>query len=1104
MFVPRKQVRGVHWPETIRVTVESVAAGGAALVVGAGESTGRHHELILPEEAWTQTEGALWQPGFGAHAAEYRLAMEGVRLRLAFSCDPLLATNNAAIDLLPHQMEAVYSFMLPQPVVRHLMAHDAGAGKTVMCGLLYKELRMRQPDLRTLIVAPAALVAQWQREMQEKFFERFEVIDRNALRREPEVWTRTQQAITSVSFASQVEIRATLAAVPWDLVFVDEAHHMAAYDTHETQAYALGSILSRRAKHLVLATATPHKGDAVNFTKLLQLLDSGISEPTVIRPADGAQPGTPLMLRRLKEEMLGFDGQPLFLPREVETRWYLLRDSELEWKLYRALTEYVSQTYRAAEKVGGQTRVNVQFAMTILQRRMASSLAALERSLQRRRSALMEGTDSGGPGQSHDLTDAPEEQRWEVEARVETATPARTRRERRREVQQIDALLEDVAAVLQQSPETKLLKLQEVMAEAGVEPGNDERLLVFTEFLDTLRFLRERFEAWGYTVTQIDGSMPQPERLRAERDFRDRSQVMVATEAAGEGINLQFCARMVNYDLPWVPTRLEQRMGRIHRYGQQRVARIYNLGAGDTREGYVLKGLMERLDTMRMDMGDRVFDVISELVADTDMEALLSRVAVLPTEEGGQYQVLEKLVHATEQGAERYRQTESQRQPLNPRVYDDLREASRFFRLTPEYAQHFIVDVLRTLGEEPEAWPDGSEEPDGSAEPGDAQVFQVTAQRRVTAECLGVRQGETVRLTFDRSAANDTPRPRLLALGSPVLDRFLALAQENWGPALQAGAVFWDGSLPTGDGYLVWHLRGRVVDGQSRTVTESLFAVRQNADTIEPVAPAALIDLMPAPTRHELPPWMVALSRDPATAWEWSLEHQLLPWLERETGRRGSTVEARRSALLGEAQTALERADQVYQEAVFGEGGDGVEAEALLQAAQRRVRDLNVELDREEACALAWPEIVGVAAVLPLAEAPVEEMRDLRPEVAEAAVQAVRAYEEAHGRTVTDVSGEHQEHPYDLHSTGPGGLRCIEVKGTTTGRIFMSENERRASQRLRTSYYLYIVTDPLDQAQVHVIRDPFKRLDPDRLERYSVQYQYSAAIWQAAVEEGNP
>lgn len=1098
MYIPPTLARGPHWPESIRVTSQVEAAEGAIVLIGAGETSGRLYESILPPEAWQLASVARWRPSLDADAHHYRLAMEGQRLRLAYSCDPLLATNNAAVDLLPHQLEAVYGCMLPQPAIRHLMAHDAGAGKTVMCGLLHKELRMRQPTLRTLIAAPAALVPQWQRELKDKFFERFAVIDRDALRKDPEVWTKTQQAITSVSFASQYEIRATLAAVPWDLVVVDEAHHLAGYETHHTQAYELGALLSRRTRHLVLATATPHKGDATNFLKLLQLLDAGVTDPAVARPADDALPGTPLMLRRLKEEMVGFDGQPLFKPREVKTHWYLLADSPAEWELYRALTDYVTKTYRAAEKVGGQTRVNVQFAMTILQRRMASSLAALERSLHRRQQALQSSAGDASQGAADYADDAPEAERWAAEARAETASPARTARERRREAAEIGQLLAGIQRVHRQGPETKVVKLQEVMAEAGVAPANGERLLVFTEFQDTLAFLRELFEGWGYSVTQIHGSMPQQDRLRAEKEFRERCQVMVATEAAGEGINLQFCARMVNFDLPWVPTRLEQRMGRIHRYGQDRVARIYNLGAADTREGFVLQGLMNRLETMREHLGDQVFDVISVLVADTDVEGLLGRVALSPGEQGSQYEVLQELLRATERGAQRYQNGERKNRPLEPRAYDDIRQASRHFRLTPEYAQHFVVDLLRALGEAPEAWPAQS------SDPGDAQAFAVTAQRRATADGLGIRQGEQIVLTFDQQMAGRSARAHLVALGSPILDRFLALVHEEWGGTLPQGAVFWDASLPPGDGYLIWHLKGRVLDGQGQTVSERLFAIRQNSDSLESVPTSALIDLVPATSRTQLPPWMTALAHDPAAAWAWSLERQQMPWLRDETERRRHIVDLRRATLVSEARRAVALADQAYQAAVWEGQANADEAEAQLHEAQRRLDTIRGQLAREEACSLAWAEVLGVVAVLPLADPSVDELRDLRPEVAAAAMAAVASHERAHGREVTDVTGEHHLHPYDLYSIGPGGPRCIEVKGTTTGRIFLSENQRRAAQRLRTSFYLYIVTDPLQQAQITVVRDPFARLQPDMVLHAGVQYVYDAATWQAAADEGTP
>lgn len=244
---------GPYWPEAIQVLSVTVSAYGFITVEARGLESDRHYTTTLPQDQWDALHPTSeFAPAFRADPAEFALVLEAQRLRLAYSCDPLLATNNALIHLLPHQIEAVYGVMLPQPAIRHLLAHDAGAGKTIMAGLLYKELRVRQPNLRTLIVAPAALTVQWQRELEEKFLSRFEIVGRDELKANPSVWAETEQVITSMPFARQPDVQATLATVAWDLVIVDEAHHMAAYETRETLAYRLGEILARQSRHLVL------------------------------------------------------------------------------------------------------------------------------------------------------------------------------------------------------------------------------------------------------------------------------------------------------------------------------------------------------------------------------------------------------------------------------------------------------------------------------------------------------------------------------------------------------------------------------------------------------------------------------------------------------------------------------------------------------------------------------------------------------------------------------------------------------------------------------------------------------------------------------------
>ena len=1102
-FIPSFTSVSPYWPEPVDILSIDESLPEVVTVQAVGLRSRRFYLTSLPLTAWNDVKiSQRYDPSFVAKSQPFRLAIEGERLRLAHTADPLLAANNARVHLLPHQVEAVYGVMLPQPRIRHLMAHDAGAGKTVMGGLLFKELASRDPDLRTLIVAPAALTVQWQRELREKFLVEFEIVERDQLRDNPQVWTNANRLITSLPFARQADVQATLASVPWDLVLVDEAHHMAGYEQRETQAYRLGRTLARNAKHLVLATATPHKGDRANFLKLLQLLDEAIYEPEIVNQKAPGQRGNPLMLRRLKEEMVDFDGNPLFKPRLVETRWHTIADNPPELALYTALTEYVNKVYRAAERIGGRVKVNTEFAMVILQRRMASSFASLEKSLRRRRDGLLQGVDlTPDEFDWRDLEEQPEASRWRQEAQAELSSPARTQKERDKEIAQLDNLLYKLDAVRQSGLETKVEKLREILTEMGVAPGNDEKLLVFTEFKDTLDFLRGLFEGWGYVVTQIDGSMPHDQRRQAETDFRLHCQVMIATEAAGEGINLQFCARMVNYDLPWIPTRLEQRMGRIHRYGQKRIVKIYNLTAADTREGAVLLGLMRRLDEMRTHLGDQVFDVVSTLVSDVSLEQLLTRVAVSPTTEASQDTALQALIQATQAGEARYKQWEEHPFAISPAQFRQMQESSRQSRLTPEYAQHFFVDTLLELNETPLAMPDASQPP------GDAALLSLTLQRGNIAQALALPAQQRLRFSFYDDpfidAAGQPGETTFLALGTAVFNALLTLVRQRWGETLAQGAKFIDVDLPPGETYLLWFLTAQVRDGHDQGVDETLFAVKQSAAGLESAPAAGLIDLIPAEETFLTPPHLRQWAREPQPVVAWSLAQQQLPFLQRVQQQRRHITALRREPMLADAQAAEMAANEAYNNLVFaGDDANLQEFEARRNQAKSRVADLTRQFELEAACSLGAPQIIGAAAVYALINAPAEDLIDMRPEIGQKAEALAQAYEESHGRTVRNVSGEHEMYPYDLHSTGPGGTRCIEVKGTTTGQFKLSENQRRSAKKLGQAYYLYVVRDPLGaHPKLTIIRDPLVKMDYDEVLYSGARYVYNASTWQAAADE---
>lgn len=1099
-------IQADFWPEPVAVIAAQPDSPESFVTIEAvGLNTRAHYTTTLPLSDWQALEIGVMAYTFDGLAQPFRLALEGERLRLAHTADPLLAANNSLVDLLPHQMEAVYGVMLPQPRIRHLMAHDAGAGKTIMGGLLYKELAGRQPDLRTLIVAPAALTRQWQRELRQKFLVDFEIVDRARLDKDPQVWASSSRLITSIPFARQRDVKLSLGGVPWDLVLVDEAHHMAGYEDRETLAYELGRLLARHTKHLVLATATPHKGNRGNFLKLLQLLDEGIHDPAIVQRRAPDRRGNPIMLRRLKEEMVDFDGNPLFKPRVVRTRLHTIADNPPEMDLYRALTHYIDETWRAAERIGGTTKVNTQFAMVILQRRMASSFAALEQSLHNRRNGLLLQTQpesSPGPEWA-EMEEEAEAQRWQKEQQAESASPSQTKAERDKEVAELDSLLALLDAVRQTGRETKVEKLQEIMAEMGIGPENDEKLLVFTESKDTLVFLRRLFEGWGYVVTQIDGAMPQEARIRAEGDFRDRCQIMVATEAAGEGINLQFCAHMINYDLPWVPTRLEQRMGRIHRYGQTRVARIANLVAADTREGQVLAGLMERLDQMRADLGEGVFDVVSALISDAGLEKLMAEVALSSPTDDSHERALRNLRARMEEGAGRQKEWREQPFAISNGTLLEMKEASRQSRLTPEYAQHFFVDALAELNETPVALPEEGR----TREPGDAAVFSLAVRRAGIAGELGLPVRGNRLFTFRREAVVEPSAGRgavdYLALGTALFDRLQAMIRDRWGKTLQQGARFIDPALPPGDAYLLWFLAAQARDGRDEVVEERLFAVRQTAEGLQAVPAACLNDLAPTDDGFLTPEWARERAADPRPVLAWSAEHQQLPFLTDVRKRRGQITALRRDPLLTDAQQAERAAqDRNDETAFFGEGEESRDAEQQLAEARRRVRELEYRFDHEAACSLGQSQVVTVAVVFSPVEPPAEDMADARPNVAAAAERFAREYERQQGREVMDVSGEHRSYPYDLYSTGPGGARCIEVKGTTTGRFMLSETEHHAAQRLRDSYYLYVVDDPLgERPALTIIRDPWAKMAHDAILYSGARYVYNPSTWRAAADE---
>jgi superfamily II DNA or RNA helicase len=1121
---------GPHWPDRVRV-VRIEPRGSSRLLVEAVtlDDQARLISRLLRREDLValQVEAEADRPTLQGNPTGFKLAAEATRIRLAYTHDPHFAVSVARIDPLPHQLEAVYHYMLRQPRLRFLLADDPGAGKTIMAGLLLKEMKLRGAITRTLIVAPANLAPQWQREMEEKFDEPFDLVDRAALAaRDTRAWEMGDQCVVSMDFAWRPDVLESLArARRWDLVIVDEAHKMAAYQRgaklERTRRYRLGEFLTDHTEHLLLLTATPHKGDPENFRLLLQLLDPDLFADTEILARAVQRQENPIFLRRLKEDMKGFDGRPLFPPRHVKTLGVELTPAEQE--LYEDVTRYVADNFNRAL---AEDNRNVTFALIVLQRRLASSVHAIRRSLENRRDRLaalcsevranpqlLEAARQGGPppDDTSVAEDALERERWEAEERALRYTIARNLDELEAEVAILDELAAQALAVEQSGPERKLDELRRVVE--GIDLfRSGEKLLIFTEAKDTLDYLVENLAAWGLAVNSIDGTMAPAERRQAELVFcdPDGAQVMVATEAAGEGINLQFCHLMINYDLPWTPTRLEQRMGRIHRYGQKYEVTIYNLVATTTREGMVLHALSDRLERMRQGLGqDRVFDVVDQLLEGVPLERLIrDALANRLTFEEVRDQVLARLDTDQEQ-----RLQDATLAGLATR-YVDLtrlradRQRAAEERLVPAYIRAFFVQAMDALA------PGRLERRDD----GFYRISYMPAALREVPEALRRRCGlpaETYgAITFDKTDLEAHRALTFVGPGHPLFEAVLHHVLARYGPDLAQGAMLRD---PAGEAEgLLWLLVGSVEDGLGRLAGRRLFGLFQPLDGDQwlPVSPARLLDLEPPPGPLPIPPncQRLAIEGGAGAVVNWSLDQVLDPYLADLQARRRQETEIVRDYLRRSFDVLIARSQgklMEYEQKALR----GVDMGLSLQEERRHLDDLRrrqaarlAETERAANLALGAPEVLGVAAIVPAPiPAPITssagEGSPMRRSdaVEEAAVAHAVAYEQARGWIAEDVSQEGRG--YDLLSRSPDGqLRYVEVKGRAgVGSVELSANEWLKAEQLGPDYWLYIVTDTVASPALYLVQDPAHRLAGEEVVP-QVRYRVAEQGWHRVAE----
>ena len=1066
------------WPEPVHILRLS-PSGESFEVWAEGLETGRTHKRFLTSKVLLElSQNLAAEADFGADADLFALGVEARRIELGHTFDPFFAVSTSRIDPLPHQLEAVYGTLLQKPRVRFLLADDPGAGKTVMAGLLLKELKYRGVLERVLIVTPANLTDQWRRELKEKFGESFEVVNRDtaSARYDENPWTRAPFVIMSVDFAKNEPHVHALEHARWDLVIVDEAHKLSARrygrEVRKSKRYRLGEVLSRTSERLLFLTATPHGGDDEAFRLLLDLLEPDLFATRALLEEAAREDENPLMLRRLKEDMTDFEGKPLFPPRYVHTPEFKLTPSERA--LYERVTDYVAKHFKRA---WSEKKRNIGLTMTVLQRRLASSSHAIARSLDNRHKRLVAlkeevsrlGDDPLWNLSDEDLEDLPEEERWAFEdALAERLTLADNLPDLEREIRELKSLAEEATLLARLEQDRKLSELVKILERLG-----DEKLLVFTEHKDTLDFLVRVLQKKRYVVCSIDGSMRLEDRIAAERAFRDHAQVMVATEAAGEGINLQFCSVMVNYDIPWNPTRLEQRMGRVHRYGQGFDVHIYNLVAQGTREGDVLGTLLAKLEVMRHQLGsDRVYDVVGELLADVNLEGLISE-HLLGRKTLAEIQAMVDARLSPERVdfiREITLEALAKRQLDLSRLRVQKRD-SDVHRLQPEYIERFFGRAFTRLGGSIDRRQDG------------LLKFKVPFELRRHQE--GVR-AEYPRATFDKRLGGDA---EFIGPGHALFDAVLARTLSDAAPALRQGAAF---SLPhAARGGVLAHLELAVIDGTGATVSRRLYAVQeglsqdsQEPPTLHTVEPRVLVDAEPG----DAPPEKLNVQEAKERMRGWAHDHLLNGFLNEVTEARGREVAIRRKYARKSLEHLIrESTKKLTAYKVKQRQGDEM-ALAILQEERRgralkeRLAALEKQFAQEESLYPEPAELVSLAYVHPprvsQVESPATESDPLEPDpkvrrrVELAAMQVVIDFERAQGREPQDVSA--QNVGYDIDS----GDRAVEVKGRGgSGAVTLTFNEWTMAKRLEDLYFLYIVTHALTNPTLHIVQNPAARLE---------------------------
>lgn len=1072
---------------------------------------------------------------FKGDPEKFILFSEAERISSAYQFDPLFAINCSVVDPLPHQVEAVYKFLLPQPQIRFLLADDTGAGKTIMTGLLLKEMILRKQIERILIITPGGLTKQWQEdEMGIKFNIPFTLANRASYNAEPTIFQNHDHVVASIDFVCREDIQAVLSKTNWDIIIFDEAHKLSAYEygekIYKSRRYEVAHMLSKQCEHLLLLTATPHRGREDTFKRLLQLLDEDIfatADIAAARVKEYSQDGAnKFFIRRLKEDMRDWNGDPLYKVRYTRTVSYKLTLEEK--KLYDAVTEYLTVRKKEAAE---SKNIHVSLALQVMQRRLVSSIFAIKNTLYKRWQALQQLADMlcknpslwsqrqnvqdveiSNIDQWDDLEDDEREDLDNIMSdpkKLKLFTTSKSPKQIAEEAAEVKKLYELANNLyVSNTEEQKYKQLKELLKSEDVLGG--KKLVIFTEHKDTLLYLQERLSNTGYAVATIHGGMSVDERRVSQCDFMtDKAQILICTDAAGEGINLQFCRLLINWDIPWNPNRLEQRMGRIHRYGQKDDVLVFNMVADNTREGKVLKTLLMKLDIIREQLGDdRVYDVIQDVFKGIALDSIIDCVF------NGKNTDLSAFIDkdATDlEGIFKKSIEDNKKSIAHTTVnYDKaitLKDESDERRLQPIYIRQFFERAFKYLG--------------GKYQQVQKGIYKIT----FIPEVLVKRMKEDYKIyadnvqqllfVFDKHIFLDyqaknpmSGRAHYINPGNPLFDSLINVVRDNFRDEMLKGTVLVspDDSEP----FFAFYVKNQIIDNRlsknsENIVAEMLTLILQGDDgEFKTTSPAKLIDLVaPSALAKEVTPPEVTCEDD---VMQWAFEHITTPLLEETYEATQADAESRRlyvqqafTNVLVDIQAEI---NELQAKSLFQDNeklqqklqNKTARYNALLTRRKQRLEEMKqmVEVNPRE------PEVLGCAYVVPLTQMEYANATGMHrdDEVEAIAMEVAMDYEAAQGRTTTDVSADNVG--YDLRSEDSNGeKRYIEVKGRSgTDGVMLSSNEMFRLAQLGKRAWLYIVTDCKSEPKLKTINDPANVLEFEKLIK-GVQFFLPKEQWQA-------